>query len=288
MNTLLLVFGKRISYHYEALFAIESILAHSTNAPKIHIYTDAPEFYKFIESKITIHLINPDLIREWKGPYNCPWREKMKTVQDLSLKYPDEPLLYLDSDTFAYRSFDEFEQFITNGQAFMHLKETVLSKAPNKTGRRLWSEVHGQTYAGVKVPENVAMWNAGVLGLPVNKQKETIETAIRICDELCEKQVKSWLIEQFSWSLALQTMHNLHPANAFIGHYWGNKDQWDNAIQQHLLSSHLQSRNFEEEVDAVKSFDFKSIPIKLNPKLGRQRLIKRLEKWLPDRMPEYL
>jgi hypothetical protein len=255
-----MIFGKKIAYHYEAIFSILSFLtkAHIEN---IYIYTDAPEFYNILGKRVTLCLIDEDQLREWEGKYKFFWRVKIKIIEDCSRRNQEKPFMYLDSDTFLYKNAEFLEQSLSERKAFMHKKENLLRRCNSKTERIMWRQVRNKTFGGTTITKNHAMWNAGVVALPKEKQQEAIELALNICDDMCAQQVRPRLIEQFALSVALDATYSLLPAEDFVGHYWGNKEEWDHAISNFFVNAHLQNNNLEEEIASLSTFNFFQFPV---------------------------
>lgn len=255
MNLMYLVFGQKVTYHYEAIF---SILSFSSKAhiDKVYIYTDAPEFYKVLGERVTLCPIDDKKLREWEGDYQFFWRVKIKAIEDCNRKNPETPLIYLDSDTFLYTSAALMEQSLAEGKSFMHKKEGTLCKISSKTERVMWRQLKNKEFGGVVITKDHAMWNAGVVALPKEKQQACISLALNVCDDMCAAKVRPRLIEQFALSVALDHTYTLLPAEDYVGHYWGNKTEWDDAIQKYFVAAYLQNKTLDEVIAALDEFDF--------------------------------
>lgn len=283
MNLIYLVFGKRSCYHYEAIFSFCSFLSLTESVEKVLIYTDAPEFYKYMNDKVTICVIDEKKLDEWKGQYGFFWRVKIKAVEDAIYNNPEKKIIYLDSDTFVYKSPENFELLLDEGKAFMHKKEGLLSNSSSNTIKKMWRQLKGKTFAGLTLNSNHAMWNAGLIAIPVNKQKEAVNLALQLCDEMCAANVSRRLIEQLSFSLALQEMYSLLPAEDFVGHYWGNKDKWDNEIKDYFVKSHFQNLTIDDEIRNLTNFDYGIIPLIKRQQITYKRLARLFGRLFPDK-----
>lgn len=287
MNLLYLVFGDNVRNHFQACFSILSFLRHRPGLGIITVVTDAPDFYRHLTDYVAVLPVDAATLREWKGEFDFFWRIKIKALELVAATYPGTPLLYLDSDTFLHGSFEALQMALAAGQAFMHEPEGALAELSSKTERRMWQQVGGKSFGGVLLHERHAMWNAGVVGIPAQGATEAITLALRICDDLSRAGVTPRLIEQFALSVALQERFDLQSALPYIGHYWSNKTEWNEAIASFLLESQLKSRSVAEEIEAVNSFDFRSVPVKKRLKNTRWRLYHLVDRLFPPKETLY-
>lgn len=283
MNLIYLVFGKKTSYHYEAVFSIYSFLAISKSIERVCVYTDAPEFYKHMGDKVTLRVIDEKQLEEWKGKYGFFWRVKIKAVEDAIQRYPGKITVYLDSDTFAYKSTNNFEQLLHDGNAFMHKQESLLSTSRSNTTTKMWHQMKGRTFSGITINDEHAMWNAGLIAIPVDKQMETINLSLQLCDDMCAANITPRLIEQLAFSLSLQKTYSLLPSDDFVGHYWGNKNGWDSLISDYLAFSHLQNLTVDAEINNLINFNFSQTPLVRRERNVYKRVDKCMKKAFPIR-----
>ncbi|GGF15607.1 hypothetical protein [Hymenobacter cavernae] len=289
MQLLYLVFGNNIQNHFQANFSILSFLRQKENLlTAITIVTDAPEFYQHLGPLVTTEVIAADTLLEWQGEYRFFWRAKIKALEYAAQRHPQAALLYLDTDTFLHGSLPQLAQALATGTAFMHEAEGALSSLPSKTERRMWQQVKGQTFGGVAMQEKLGMWNAGVVGIPAQRNLEAIALALRICDDLCAQQVTPRLIEQFALSVALEETYTLEEARPHIGHYWSTKTEWNGAISAFLLESHLKNRTLEADLAALSAFDYQQLPIKKKVRNTQNRLNNLVNKAFPPRQVEFI
>jgi hypothetical protein len=73
---------------------------------------------------------------------------KIKALQLIAQKYPNESILYLDGDTFL-SILDLLRNGLENGENYMHL-EGKLSQLSSKTEKLMWKQMKGKTYAITK------------------------------------------------------------------------------------------------------------------------------------------
>ncbi|GAA3936763.1 hypothetical protein [Hymenobacter algoricola] len=288
MNLLYLVFGSNIKNHFQANFSILSFLKHRAGLTSITIVTDAPAYYQHLGGAVTVHPIDEPTLQEWKGEFNFFWRIKIKALEYVARQQPDVPILYLDTDTFLHGSLPALEAALRSGMAFMHEPEGRLSALGSKTEKLMWRQTQGQAYGGVALTEQHVMWNAGVVGIPAARGAEAIALALRICDDLSRQHVTPRLIEQFALSVALAETFGLQAARPHIGHYWSNKDEWNELIAAFLLESHLTRRTVAQEAAALADFDFRAVPVVKKMKNTRYRLEKLVGRLFPPKQVVFI
>lgn len=288
MNLLYLVFGSNIKNHFQANFSILSFLKHRAGLTSITVVTDAPAFYQHLAEYVTVLPVDEKTLQDWQGEYNFFWRVKIKALEYVARRQPDTPILYLDTDTFLHGSFATLHDTLRGGTAFMHEPEGALATLGSKTEKLMWSQTQGHTYGGVALTAQHVMWNAGVVGIPAQRGLEAILLALRICDELSRQQVTPRLIEQFALSVALAETFGLQAARPCIGHYWSNKEEWNEHIAAFLLESHLTERTVAQDVAALVGFDFRVVPVVKKLKNTRHRLEKLVRRLFPPRQETYV
>ena len=288
MNLLYFIVGNNIVYHKQCYFSILSFLVYKENIDGIYIYTDFPEFYKSLGDRIHVEPIDQQKIDEWKGEHNFFWRVKIKLLEDFSKNNPGQLLVYLDTDTFLYQPPEKFLSALrTNNSSFMHKRETMLH-AKGHTQHKMWEQIHDKEFGGMPIDRDAYMWNAGVVALPSEKQLETIQQALLVCDEMCAQGVTQKLIEQFSLSYVLYKNGNLQACDDIIGHYWGNKDDWNALISDFLMKSYFENKTIDEMIAALQYFDFRQTPVYLRVPTLKKRLLKMLDKYFKNKRIQYL
>ena len=280
MNILYLIFGNEQLYHAQAYFSICSFLNQMDTSDCVLVMTDTPKFYARFGNKVEIIEINQNQIQVWKGEYNFVFRAKIKAIEHACQLYPNQPLMYLDSDTFLFNDLSLLKKSIMN--PFMHVKEGLLSELNSKTIKKLWQTIKGREFGGIQIQTKHAMWNAGVVGIPGGKGKDITNSALKICDEILAEGVGKWVVEQLSFSIVMSENDNLQAAKPFIGHYWSNKDEWNEAIRKFMLESFLKGNSVQDDIEAISKFDFSRIAIQKRIPNTQIRLKKLIEKWFPS------
>ena len=289
MRLLYLVFGNNVQNHFQANFSILSFLKQSAEIlDGILVVTDTPDYYKHLANTVEIYAITQDTLKEWKGKYDFFWRVKIKALEFAANKYPNSPLLYIDTDTFLHGSLSDMHKNLSAGTAFMHEAEGALKALASKTEQRMWQQIKGKTFGGIEMTPDVFMWNAGVVAIPGQKTLEAISLALRICDDLSAQQVVPRLIEQFALSVSLAKTFQLQEAKRYVGHYWSVKEQWNTVIGAFLLESRLKDRTLEADLKALEYFDYSKLPIKIIARNTQHRLNNLVNKLLPPREIEFI
>jgi hypothetical protein len=286
MNILYLVFGNEQRNHSQAYFSICSFLRQMEASDRIFVMTDNPNFYARLGERINILTINQELLNVWQGEYQFFWRAKIKAIEHICTLHPEQQTLYLDTDTFLFSELNQLKNVLKN--PVMHLNEGKLSKLKSKTDKMMWQQVGNRTFGGITINPEHCMWNAGVVGIPADKGQLMTELALNICDDMLKENVTRRLIEQFSLSVALSEKGDLQAAEPFIGHYWSNKDEWNEAIQKFMLESFLKGNSIQDDIEAIANFNFSKIAILKRIPNTQIRLKKVISKWFPSEDKQFI
>ncbi len=284
MNILFLVFGKRLSDHLQAHLSIHTFLPHLSDGDRICVMTTAPEYYAdFADTKqvMTDH-VSEQLLDEWEGKHHFFWRVKIKAMERMANLYPNDALLYLDSDTFLKGGLEGIKSTLAQGKGLMHLDEGHPSNMKTKS-LRMWNTVNGRTYAGVTIGKQHDMWNAGVVAMPQGEVAPTVALALAICDGMLDDGAERVVIEQYSLSIALHERLGLVSAQPWIGHYWGNKDEWNAFASKFFLEAHMKGLSVEQTTAALAAEDLSSMRVHIHKSNTQRRLTNVIKKLFPDR-----
>lgn len=282
-----LVFGDNNTNYIQAFFSILTFLGKMNHEDRIIILTDSPGKFGFIKDRGTIHTLNDKQLKDWKGTQDFFWRIKIKALQYVVSKYPEQDLLYVDADTFLFGDLDAIRTKFREGHTLMHLNEGILRNIPAKTTKHMWRKMNGRNYGGAEINNESCMWNAGVVGIPDN-HVDKLDLALIICDEMCLDIERKRLLEQFALSIALNESIQLHASDNEIGHYWGNKNQWNEMISDFICDCHLKSLTITEQVEEVKQLNFEEMPVNIRTSSSRKKLEKLLKRLLPDKKKEFI
>jgi len=287
MTIAFLVFGKDILNFQQAIFSILTILPKINKNERVVVVTDSPEYFKILNDKITVLEVDEKTFENWKGQYNFFWRIKIRALQMIADKWKDDHILYLDSDTFLFGSLDSIRLNLNSGINMMHTDEGKLSELASKTERTMWKQLKGRTYGNITIDSNKCMWNAGVVAI-ASANRDKLDLALTICDEMCKENITPRLIEQLALSLAMNEPIDLLAAENEIGHYWGNKIEWNQKINLLLLNNLLRNQTLEHLIEEVNEINFEKTPIRVKISSTKLRLGKKLSKIFPDKMNVYI
>lgn len=284
MNLIYLVFGNDFRNHLQANFSIESFLISPVGVGHIYIITDLPEYFKSHDpSRVTAIRVNEALLKEWQQPHGFFWRIKIKAIQMLIEKYPGNHWLYLDSDTFLFGSLEPVIDTLDQGIAVMHLNEGRLSKLTSKTEKLMWLQCRNRSFKGIRISNDHCMWNAGAVGIPATGGSRLIADVLEFCDEMCAAPVTRRLIEQFAFSVILEDRTGLRDCRQVIGHYWGNKGQWNSMIRDFYARAQLSGMSMEERKAAFRNIDLRAFPVFVKTPNTQIKLINLVHKVFPTR-----
>jgi len=285
MKIVLHTFGTNQTFYLQSTFLILNWLQYRNKIDSINVITNQPAYYKKLEKYINIIVVDERTINQWKGEFGFVFRVKLKALELVITQNSDKhPILYLDTDTFIYNGFDELKDSLLTGKGIMHINEGKLSECPDRSGSRMWKRIKNQTFGGNTITENDCMWNAGVIGIPANHCNEIIGTAIKMCDEMCNKIPVNFLIEQFCVSITLQRKVEMQAASGWIAHYWGKRDSWNNLILAFFTESYMKNCSIEDDMERITNFNFEQIPIVIIPRNTELKLHKLVNKYFKPRV----
>lgn len=273
--------------YQQVYFSMYTAFAHKNTADRIIVLAEDPSLFRSFQDKIEIVPINQELIKEWEGEYQFFWRVKIKALQLVAEKYPSDSILYLDGDTFFYNSLDSLRDGMKVGQNYMHVEEGKISLLSSKTEKLMWKQMKGKSYFNTKIDSNSTMWNAGLIGISP-EHFACLDLTLGINDEMCADGVTRRLIEQFAFSLGLNRFSALKPADDIVGHYWGNKAEWNQIISHFLKEIFMKNLSLDEIIDQIRQIDFTKIPVKVKESSTQRKLKNFVDGFYKNRKPLYI
>jgi hypothetical protein len=197
------------------------------------VYSDSPEAFADLGRNVVTEQVSAETLRRWRGPIDFLHRIKLEMVADFFRKH-EGTLLYVDSDT--YFTADPAIVFgrITPGTAVMHENEGRLVERRNSVARKLHRFVRAHDVRlpsgeAVHIPEETAMWNAGVIGLhPADRL--VLDAALSLTDALYMAYAKHNM-EQLAVSHVLRQRLVIRGADDAIYHYWSTKAETDRVLE---------------------------------------------------------
>ncbi|AUI65353.1 MULTISPECIES: hypothetical protein [Glaesserella] len=286
MNLLLLTFGERLENHYQAVFSILSF-AKDKLINRIIVVTDRSEFYSFLNEKVEIINIDKSTLLQWQEPYQFFWKVKIKALELVQSKYPDDHLLYVDSDTFLAKDLTEINDKLDKGHAFMHILENKISFNSSNTFKKMFKSLNGKSFSNITINENSEMWNAGVIALSAQNAKEIIKLALATCDEMCATDCPRRLIEQFAFSISLKHLAQLNSCETIIGHYWGNKEEWNRLIADFFVNAHLKHLSVDQQISILSEYNWNQLPLEKKKRNSAEKLKKLINQIFPIKTIRY-
>ena len=171
MNLLLLTFGDNTDNHQQAVFAALSFM-RDPHIRRVLVVTDRPDFYRWLcgternallteeggedasgergmAAAVEILPITAETLSAWQGPQQFFWRIKIQAVAMAVRQYPDQHLLYVDSDTFLAGSLADMVRQLDAGAAYMHCFENRLGDRNSRTLTRTRRALEGRTLEGI-------------------------------------------------------------------------------------------------------------------------------------------
>lgn len=282
MNIVYLVFGDKMDNYQQVYFSIYTALARKSNDDRIIVVAEDESLFNSFGDNIEVLPINKNVIQDWEGKHQFFWRVKIKALQLVAERYPNAPILYLDGDTFFYQNFDALREALKSGQNFMHLEEGKLSQLSSKTEKLMWKQMKDKTYHQSKIDENTSMWNAGLIGISA-KHFDCLPYTLEVNDAMCADGVTRRLIEQFAFSIGLNEYSPLKPADNVVGHYWGNKKQWNQVIDLFLKNAFMKNYSLNQILDEVKDMDLTKYPIRVRESNTQRKLKNFIDGFYKDK-----
>lgn len=267
-------FGDNLNNHSMINFSLLSLKKYAPANSRFLVYTDKPEYYKYLSPIIELRPLDKKRIEDWRGPHDFMWRIKIMAMLDSAQSDPGH-LVYLDGDTFAKADLAPMIEELDRGTCFMHLKESLLSQDKAEHKCLMWKQTKNKEFGGMIVKEDSAMWNAGIVALDEKSKVELLQKSLSSTDGMCEADVTKWLIEQFSLSQALASTGKLKPADQWFAHYWGNKEELILAINNFFTKALNQMLTID---DAIASIDICAWKKLLEPRAKKSFLQKIFKK----------
>jgi hypothetical protein len=216
----------------ECAFALLSLCRQHTKEElqnvEIWIYTDKASFFKTFEGcwlNIRFREINASLIKKWKGSIDFVHRVKIEVLRHFT-EANEGQVLYLDTDVYFSNSLSTIFSNISQGRLYMHVLEGQVHNSSNLVLRKLSRFIKNKSFSvngkQVTIPQEVTMWNAGVLGFHT-RHKHLLDDILAFTD-VVYAQFPKHVIEQFAFSLYFQQTSPLLSANKEIHHYWNTKE----------------------------------------------------------------
>ena len=287
MTIMYLTFGQNIEYHVQAYLSMLSFRKQTAENDHIVMVTTNPEFYRHARNWVDIIAVNDDQVQLWKGPHQYIFRVKTMAIRQLIKKYPQDHLIFVDTDTVLVGDLQVLRELMDQGTGLMHRNEGHPSQMKGPS-RKMWRTINGHTYNGITLTDRHCMWNSGIIGMPREKMEQIVSDTLVLLDGMLDEGVKSFNIEQYAISVAMQTHVQMSEAYQYVGHYWGNKQGWQKLAVEVLLRSYMQENSLEEELELIDDELMQRLPVYIHHSNTSRRLKKFITRLFPDKGHQYV
>ncbi len=223
MHRLLYVAYGREDLLAQARYAAMSALAHAGELPlAIHVVTDAPRAFAPLAGRIELHPATAVEVSAWLGRDGFPLRVKPAVFRELAARYPSDPLLLADADTFFVGDVARAFGRIGPGAAVLWEREYPVATSETALMYRFRRRLRRARFRGAPVELAVDMWNSGAVGLHP-AQFPLVDDWLAFVDAIYPP-TRRWILEQFAISWVLQRAGvALSPCDDVLVHYWFDK-----------------------------------------------------------------
>ncbi len=238
---------KSIVVHQRTIFSVLSLIAnydYDIN-DKILLYTDDSYYLKqFLKNILIVEYVDIDekSIISMMGEYDLIHRVKIGIIEKTFNQYPQNIILYADSDTFFTANMSNSLQEISVKNSIMHKYEFSFKDINQQQEIDITKEYCNLFNENkfkidnelVSIVPNFSSWNAGIIGLH-HENKNWLNAVYQLTDQTYAK-VRHHACEQFSFSYVLQTKGTLTDFEKYNRHYWHSTEK---KIADKLLSEKL-------------------------------------------------
>ena len=258
MNILLFVIGTSTTLHQQAQYALRTLHIHADKDDKLFMLTDSPALYTNLPF-VNVCTITDKDINEWRGQHGYFFRIKINAIRTFAKKYPNDHLMFVDSDTYCTGAMTEIKSALDNGLGVMHKHECSMEVMKGPCGE-MWKQTKGHDFAGITITADYHMWNSGVVAIPKEFAIPVMEKALEICDSFLARGVTCFNMEQWAIAISLAQftpLGNIKEAQNVIGHYWHHKYVWSKYIGKFFTDSYAHGRSLDEELRVIRHTKFK-------------------------------
>ncbi|SEB09113.1 hypothetical protein SAMN05443550_11077 [Pedobacter hartonius] len=204
---------------------------------RIIIYTDNPEFFETYLGDFDIEFfpLSPALLEDMLAGTNFIHRRKVAVIDMTFRNFPEEGLVFIDSDTFFMKDPKPILDGLDEGVSLLHKREYSLEEGialfrlfgqdqypadfiKYITDREFYIQDQPMVFS-----KHDYSWNSGVVGL--NPQFADYMTDVFTLTDVFYANSEWFISEQMAFSLILQRTTHIRPAENFIFHYWGARQK---------------------------------------------------------------
>lgn len=220
---------------------------------EVVIYTDQPAvFKKFFGPlpRLRYEDLGPNRIKAWRGSIDFVHRVKVEMLKNAAQKHPQSQIFYVDGDTLFLRDPTELFSEINGAHSWMHELENVIEQGSDPISKKLTRFLRRREFQvgseKIRVPTDLAMWNAGVLGFAPEFAPQLINV-LTLTEQLYSSYPKH-VMEQLAFSYYLQKFTQVRESRHVILHYWRQKELYNERIAGFLAEN-------ESLAGALKSYE---------------------------------
>ena len=160
-----LAYGDAPGVYRQSLMLLVSLVAHAPEPYELVVATDRPECYVWFGTRVEIEYLDAARLEAWRGPRPFSMRQKLELDPRRRRSPADRPRWSCSTRTSSRGSRSApFVERLRAGELFMHKHEYVLSQSRRSGNRKLWA-ARCRRPQDVRVPDDDAMWNSGVLAV---------------------------------------------------------------------------------------------------------------------------
>jgi hypothetical protein len=264
-----LAYGENESVYNQASMLLLSLIAYAPEPREFVVVSDHPERFAWFEQDVRVHAVTGEQLAAWRGRDPFSMRQKLEVAR--SLVPSSGALVLLDADTLVQRDLTPMVDALARGVLFLHKREFKLGYSRRRGNMALWKEINKRTYAGWYFRPGDAMWNSGVIALPV-ADAALLDQALQLYDAVAEAGIRHFATEQLVLGQVLGRTQRLREAMPWLVHYWGNKKAFDLEIGRRLAKARDAELRPAQAAEVLRN-DPVDLPAEIRP--GRLAKIRR-------------
>jgi hypothetical protein len=265
-NIVFLSYGNQIEYQ-RATYSILSFLTwkgENSEQTRIICFTDNVTYFEKYLAGFDIHyvILTKERLDSMIAGTGYIHRRKICILQEVAQTYPEDDLLFLDSDTFFTQDPSALLIQIQPEHSLMHISEYRLEQAP-----AIYRELMSKRLANaeefplsflrmiesndfdireekIRFNKEQYVWNAGTIG--INKVHLPLMKDILSVNDQVYAQTKWFISEQLAFCLVLQSFSQMEPCADFISHYYQSKEVVDSFVEKTLSVGFVQATPSEK------------------------------------------
>ena len=278
-----LVFGNAQAYHTQAYFSMLTVLRGKRGQDTVTVYTDRPRHYARLAGRVEVRELGKATLDEWINGTGYVFRAKIKALEGHAAGNPGAHLLFLDGDTCLQGGASGMAQLLDSGTGLMH-KDEGHPSAMRGASLRMWNAMKGKSVGGCTVSMRHNVWNSGVIGIPAGRAAAVYAMATEACDAILGCGAGCFTAEQYAFSIAMQEAMQLQPAEPWVAHYWGNKEEWQGRIASFITEAHTSGLSLDDEIKALDAFPMATLPLFVRKSNTQRRLTKLIKRMFKDKI----